>query len=45
MQCSARAAMIGEEHIIEGCGHCLFLEAPEEFNRVVETFVDRVVPD
>src|SRR5882724_7555574 len=45
MQWIARAALIGEERIFEGCGHCLFLEAPEEFNRVVETFVDRVVPD
>jgi non-heme chloroperoxidase len=45
MQWIARAALIGEERIFEGCGHCLFLEAPEEFNCVVETFVDRVVPD
>ena len=31
--------------VFEGCGHCLFLEAPEEFNRAVETFVHRVTSD
>ena len=37
----ARTALNGEERLFEDCGHCLFLEAPEEFNRAVGAFVDR----
>ena len=45
MQWIARTALEGEAQVFEGCGHCLFLEAPEEFNRAVETFVHRVTSD
>jgi pimeloyl-ACP methyl ester carboxylesterase len=41
MQWIARTALNGEERLFEDCGHCLFLEAPEEFNHAVGAFVDR----
>jgi len=40
----AEAARSGEAHEFKNCGHCLFLEAPEEFNDVVANFVGRAVP-
>ncbi len=40
----AEAARSGEAREFKNCGHCLFLEAPAEFNDAVAAFVDRVVP-
>ena len=40
----AQAARLGEAHEFKNCGHCLFLESPEEFNEVVADFVGRVAP-
>ena len=39
----AEAARRGEAHEFRNCGHCLFLEASEEFNDVVAGFVDRTL--
>jgi non-heme chloroperoxidase len=39
----AEAAQSGEAREFKNCGHCLFLESPEEFNDVVAAFVGRAV--
>jgi pimeloyl-ACP methyl ester carboxylesterase len=38
----ATAARQGEAREFPGCGHALFLEAPDAFNATVEAFVERV---
>ncbi len=38
----ARAARSGESREFKDCGHCLFLEASEEFNGTVEAYVERL---
>ena len=39
----AERARSGEAREFKDCGHCLFLESPEEFNDTVADFVGRVV--
>jgi pimeloyl-ACP methyl ester carboxylesterase len=45
MRWIADAALAGEAREFAGCGHCLFLESPDEFNRAIAAFIDRVAPE